>query len=315
MRILVLSDLWLPFPGGAERLMFNLARDVMRRGAEVQVLTGYHAAQLFDGPPVASRAIGVFANRDEGAVHVAEALDLIQPDVVLTHHLYAREFRPELVAHGAPIVQVVLNGERMPEAALAVYISQWVRDQDTTARDTDLLITPPVFDDVVADEHGTHVGFVKPIDHKGVELFYEIAAACPRRQFLVLRGEWQTLELIRPAHNVTFLEPVDDMRDFYRQCRTLLVPSKSEDAGTVAQEATANGLACISSDVQGLTETNGGGIRLPPDDAGSWVRALRQLDSPSYYRKIVGRQQQHLAATNQGARLDTLWARITELAS
>lgn len=315
--ILVLSDLWAPFPGGAERLIFNLARDLHRRGERVHVLTGYGPAQQFDGPPVEVRPLGTGPTRDQGGAEVAAYLEDVQPDVVLTHHYYASQYHPELAAWadaGWPIVQVVLNGQRMPEATLAVYISQWVRAQDPTARDTDLLVTPPVFDDVVAAEHGDAIGFIKPIEHKGVELLYQVAEALPRRRFLVLRGEWQDIELIRTdLPNVEFMEPQDDIRAFYAQCRLLLVPSRSEDAGTVAQEATANGLACISSDVQGLAETNGGGVLLPPDLLDAWVGAIKALDHAVPYARCVARQQAHLAATDQQGRLDTLYARIKEL--
>ncbi|QOR55441.1 MAG: group 1 glycosyl transferase [Phage 71_18] len=310
--ILTLSDLWVPFPGGAERLIFNLARDLMRRGEDVEVLTGYEPALQFDGPHVTAAPIGVFNEREQGAAFVTGFIKAARPDLILTHHLYASQFSRELVATGLPIVHVVLNGPRIPEAALGVYISQWVHDTYDPAPG-DLILTPPVFDDVVADHHGDMVGFIKPIPHKGVELFYEVAAAMPERRFLVLRGEWQDIEVIQPAENIEFMEPVTDMRTFYERCRLVLMPSTSEDAGTVAQEATANGLPCISSDRGGLVQTNGGGIRLDPFDAGLWVDTIEQLDDPELYRHTVERQQAHLAGTGQDDRLAGLHARIKEL--
>lgn len=313
----MLSDLWAPFPGGAERLIFNLARDLHRRGDDVRVLTGYDPAMVFDGPPVEVRPLGCGPDRDQGGAEVAQWLADEQPDVLVTHHYYVSQYHPELAAwaaDGHPIVQVLLNGQRMPEARLVVYISEWVRAQDPTARDTDLLLTPPVFDDVVAATHGDAIGFIKPIPHKGVELLYQLAEQLPRRQFVVLRGEWQDIEVIRPAPNIEFMEPVADIRDFYSRVRLLLVPSTSEDAGTVAQEATANGLPCISSDVDGLVETNGGGVRLPPLALDAWVGAIKALDHPEPYARCVARQQAHLASTDQQGRLDGLYERIKEMA-
>lgn len=315
MKVLVVSDLWQPFPGGAERLMFNLARDLMRRGEDVTVLTGYLEAEQFDGPPVIiNDSIGVFSDRDAGAEIVSRVIAEVSPDVILTHHLYASQFKTEMIGSGVPFVQVVLNGQRIPEAGMAVFISKWVREAGEPLPG-DMLITPPVFDDVVAEIHGDAIGFIKPIEHKGVKLVYEIAAALPDRRFLILRGEWQDLEIIEAHPNVEFMEPVADIRDFYRECRILLVPSLSEDAGTVAQEATVNGLVCISSDRQGLAETNAGGVTLYPGDPVAWVRWIEELDDPMLYASIVDRQVEYLESVGQAARLDEFAARLGAMKS
>lgn len=311
--ILVLSDLWVPFPGGAERLMFNLARDLMRRGEDVHVLTGYEAAREFDGPQFTCLPIGVFDTQAEGWAMVAGFVAAAKPELIVTHHLYAHQFGRQLIELGIPLVHVVLNGQRLPGAALAVYISEWVRER-AEAQPRDLLITPPAFDDVVAAEHGDAIGFVKPIKHKGVELVYDIAALLPHRQFLVLRGEWQDLEDIRALPNVEFMEPVDDIRDFYARCELVLMPSLSEDAGTVAQEAAMNDIPCISSDVDGLAETNGGGLQLTPVDPHEWAAAIeRLLGNVAAYEAVVASQRRHLTSLGHGARLDLFAERIAEL--
>lgn len=311
--ILVLSDLWVPFPGGAERLLFNIARDLHRRGEDVHVLTGYEAAQRFDGPPFT--AVDFTTDRDAGGRILAERIAALRPQVILTHHHYAFRFEPELVTSGVPFVQVVLNGYRIPEAALAVYISQWVKETTGGSQPGDLTLTPPAMDDVVAATHGEAIGFIKPLPHKGVELVYRLARRMPRRPFLILRGEWQDLEVIRPRSNITFMEPVEDIRDFYARCRLILVPSCSEDAGTVAQEATRNGLPCLSTAVGGLAETNAGGILLDGGDVRAWLRAIYAMDSPGRYAAAVRSQAAHLDATDHGATLDVLAERVRELAA
>lgn len=305
VRVLVVSDLWLPFPGGAERLMFNIARHLMRSALDVHVLTGYEAAEQSDGPPVTALPIGVRGDHASGAKMIADAIGSCRPDVLLVHHFYAREFEAELVGTGIPIVQVVENGYRIPSAALAVFISEYVRSQ-ALAQPHDLTITPPAFDDVVSPTHGDAIGFIKPLPHKGAEMFYAIAARMARR-FVVLRGEWRDLEDIRPLPNVEFIDPVRDIRDFYARCRVVLVPSVSEDAGTVAQECALNGIPCISSAVGGLIETNAGGILMPPYQGRlSWQAAIRRLDNPDNYRAVVKRQREHLASVDHAGQLDRL---------
>lgn len=134
--ILCFSDLWPPFPGGAERLMFNIARHLLRRAQSIHTLTGYEAALPLDGPEVTALDIN-------GWDQVAAVIDELEPDVILTHHHYAMKFETELVATGLPIVQVVLNGRRLAGANLAVYISEWVRETVGGALPQDLVITPP----------------------------------------------------------------------------------------------------------------------------------------------------------------------------
>lgn len=311
----MLSDLWQPFPGGAERLMFNLARDLMRRGEDVHVLTGYENAEQLDGPPVSSAPIGVFDTREQGAAIVSAFVAALEPDVIVAHHLYAFQFERELLSFDVPLVHVVLNGKRIEHAALAVYISQWVRDRGNV-RDGDLVITPPVFAaDVQALRHGECIGFIKPIEHKGVELFYAIAEAMPEREFLVLRGEWQDLEDIRALPNVAFMEPVRMISEFYEHVRMVLMPSLSEDAGTVAQECAVNRIPCVSSNVDGLAETNAGGITLNPGlvSLDGWLAAIRVLDYPRVYEGTVERQWEHFCSTQQDAKLYELHSRIVEL--
>lgn len=314
--ILVLSDLWLPFPGGAERLMFNLARHLQRRGEIVVTMTGYHEAQRFDGPPVVQRSIDAEADMKRFLSTLGSASwSGAGVKLILTHHYWAFEYEDAICAAGVPVVQVVLNGRRLRCASLAVYISEYVRSQpDKTPQPGDLTITPPAFSDVVSAEHGDAIGFIKPLPHKGVELVYEIARRMPDRRFVILRGEWQHIEIIERLPNVEFLEPVDDIRDFYRECRLILMPSISEDAGTVAQEAALNGLPCISSDVGGLPETNRGGILLDTRDPRGWVEMIRRLAHREAYNEIVARQHAAMNLVDQQAALDTFADRVHDLA-
>jgi glycosyltransferase involved in cell wall biosynthesis len=292
--------------------MFNVARHLERAGLGVAVLTGYEAAQVYDGPPVVVAPIGP----NDWSI-VGDKVRRYDPDVIVTHHIYARWFADQLAATGRPIVQLVLNGERLPCADHAVYISDHVRRRDPTARPSDVTITPPAFADVVADTHGDAIGFIKPLPHKGVELVAALAYRMRDKRFVVLRGEWQTLENVtrlRRRQNVTLMEPVADIRDFWRLVRLVLIPSVSEDAGTVAQEATLNRVPAIASNVDGLAETAAGGVLLDPYDIAGWEATIRALDDQVAYQRVVDRQLVHLAAYDHVGRLDRLAAHIEWLA-
>ena len=292
MKIFFLSDLWIPFPGGAERFVYNLARELVQRGHEVRVLTSYPHAESSDGIDVVFRNVGVYKERNEGAEVVKEEIARFAPDVLFVHHFFAAQFQQEIETCGIPFVQVVHNGKRMQGASLSIYNSEYTRER-AGARADDITMNPPAYPDCIASEHGDGIGFVKPIPHKGVELVYEIARRLPDRTFHVLRGEWYTIEVIQELHNIVFYQPIPLVRDFYAKCRIMLMPSKSEDAGTIPQESAMNGIPCISTDVMGLKETNAAGIRLP-EDPDMWVEEIKKLDNKEYYDEVVRKQSEHL---------------------
>lgn len=276
-------------------------------------------AYEFDGIKPTWISIGVHCyDNQPGHTHVdgwkdiQGFLDQQKPDVIVTHHFFAREFEKELFGGPIPVVNLMYNANRLERAALTVYISQHVYNT-SGGRPGDMIIMPPAFEDIVAPTHGSFIGFIKPIAHKGIALVYQIAAQMLDRDFLVLRGEWQDIEDIRRGlPNVFFIDPVHDMRTFYEKCRVMLVPSTSEDAGTVPQEAALNGLPCISSGVMGLKETNGGGIVLPYV-VPAWVATIKDLDNPVYYAEIAARQKTHIASLNWPAQFDELSEKIKKL--
>jgi glycosyltransferase involved in cell wall biosynthesis len=300
--------LWTPFPGGAERFVFNISDQMRQRGHSVVVETSYWKARDSDGIKIAFHDIGVRSQSEtrhaDGWSIIAADIRATQPDVILTHHFFAYEFEPELAELRIPIIQVVHNGARMACARLAIFNSEWTRSH-ASAQSHDMTIIPPAFEDVdaVAGSWTSAlpplpapmrkcIGFIKPIEHKGVDFIYRLAEAMPDRKFLILRGEWILIEKIRPLPNVEFMESVLEIRDFYRRCRIMLAPSVHEDAGTIPQEAAVNGLPCISSNVMGLTETNAAGIRLDVGvaEVWNWIEEIRKLDDPAHYAAVAERQ-------------------------
>jgi glycosyltransferase involved in cell wall biosynthesis len=227
------------------------------------------------------------------------------------HQFFASQFAQEARESGIPCVQIVHNGDRHQFVKLAIFNSDYTRKR-SNAEPGDVTLLPPAYPDCIAETHGDKIGFIKPLPHKGVDLVYRLAELLPDRRFLILQGEWYTLEIIRnDLPNVTFLQPVDDIREFYSQCRIILMPSLSEDAGTVPQEAAMNGLPCISSNVGGLPETNPGGILLQPDDASEWVRQIELLDDGEYYAAIAAHQKARLGGFHWQEKID----RISEIIS
>lgn len=315
MKILFLSDLWLPFPGGAEHYIASLAREMAFRGNEVGVLTNYG--------PVKDRRFSILLepclgssepNNKEQRLKILENQILnFKPDCIFVHRFFAEEYGSFLARLNVRLVEVVHQHKHVHQSDLTVYNSEYTKRQNTTERShPNMVILPPVYpEEVVGDTHGDKIGFVKPVEHKGAKMFYLIAESSPRRNFLVLQGEWKCFEDRREKENIEFIGPVAVMSDFYSRCRAVLMPSLSEDAGTIPLECGLVGIPCISSNVMGLPETNAGGIQISrPNYLECWLEEIRKLDGERYYQEACEKQKAHVAQIKWVEKFNELAARI-----
>jgi glycosyltransferase involved in cell wall biosynthesis len=161
-------------------------------------------------------------------------------------------------------------------------------------------VIPPVFRPELyrTARRGKNVVFINPVPEKGVDLALEIAASCPEIPFVFVKG-WPIglRDYLRLTHrisrlqNVRLVERRDDMREIFRECLMLLVPSKwqRETWGRVASEAHFSGIPVIGTKVGGLPEAIGpGGVVIEPGQAAAtWVAAVRRLyhDEEFYQEK------------------------------
>ena len=324
MRILVISDLWCPFPGGAEVYLRNLTLELVKRGHTVKVLTSYEPAQKETEFELQYTSIPVYEQHHKGWDIIWNTIEKFKPQLLITHHFFAGEF-PELLngTLALPTVEVIHSRPRTPNSTIAVFNSHYTANTPGQLRKPqDMVILPMANPVTKADSHGDCIGHIKPIGGKGIMMTYALAKRFPNRKFLILRGEWQAAEtMISNTPNVEYMEPVKDIRDFYKRCRLLLMPSEREEAGTVPFEATLNGLPCISSDVMGLPETNRGGIILPicnrywadgmplhPDieSINRWEEEINKLDDKGYYDSVVARQRDFMASIPYSGLFDEL---------
>jgi glycosyltransferase involved in cell wall biosynthesis len=138
--------------------------------------------------------------------------------------------------------------------------------------------------------------YINPHSRKGVNLAWAIAEAAKGLKFVFQEswrlGEKRCMEIIARAQNlknVEFRAATDRPAEIYRDARVLLAPYGPERP-RVVDEAQANGIPVVASDVPGLDESVGtGGVLIDPEGpVDGWTSVLERLQTDKvYYDELV----------------------------
>ena len=148
--------------------------------------------------------------------------------------------------------------------------------------------------------------YINPHPIKGVDLAWAIAEASQDLKF-VFQESWRLnekrrTEVITRAQNmanVEFRASTDHLAGVYRDARVLLAPYGPERP-RVIDEAQANGIPVVASDVPGLNESVGtGGVVLDPEGSiNAWTSVLERLQTDEvYYNELVDAALKHSKRT------------------
>jgi glycosyltransferase involved in cell wall biosynthesis len=301
MRILFVSDYpHLPdVIGGLQTTTHDLCLAIQTMGAETAVLCGTHEHRPSQDTPARYGAdLGYLVIREPSP---ASALPLVcatwQPDVVVVQSgtALAPMVRAAL-ACDVPCAVYLHNVEThqlagvLPAHPSLLYLA----NSSFTARrwhalfGLECVVVPPVIAAAgyFGESQGADVLFVNPAPIKGVELMFQLAAACPELPFRVheswtLDPTWRAWCLQRADRldNIAWHGPVRDMRQAYGESRVLLMPSIWEESfGRTVIEAQLGGLPVLASNRGALPEVVGaGGMVLDPHaPIHVWAAALRK---------------------------------------
>lgn len=324
MRVLFVSDHpHLPtIKGGLQTSTHDLCLAIAMAGGEAAVLCGRPADQTSCGPSARSdNALGYLCIQ---ATSPCDALPLVaaswQPDaiVVQSGNALARMVLASLDT-GRPTAVYLHNVEihQVGRALIADPLLLYLANSQFTAQRWRALcglhceVIPPVVQagHYLSHDSGNEVLFVNPVPIKGVELMFALAARCPDIGFLVVESwniepTWRDWcrQRAQQLGNITWMEPVDDMRPVYGRSRLLLMPSVWEESfGRTAIEAQLNGLPVLASDRGALPEVVGaaGLVLNPHAPIDHWIAALRHLLAEQAQFGAVARRQGlgHAAAT------------------
>ena len=230
--------------------------------------------------------------------------------VYLVHTTSELPFGPA-AAFESPQIAALLRkaaGIVTPSRYLKDYIARWGKLE---------AINPPIlfygtgpFPNLASFDAGS-VTMVNPCASKGIDIFLELARRMPNVAFAAI-PTWGTTREDRIAleglPNVSLLAPVDDIDEFLKRSRIVLVPSLWAEAfGRISIEAMLRGIPVLASNVGGLPEAKLGidyllPVRpieryedrfdekanpvaiVPQQDIGPWFQALQRLlvDSNHY---------------------------------
>jgi len=133
--------------------------------------------------------------------------------------------------------------------------------------------------------------YINPHPRKGANLAWAIAEAAKGLKF-VFQESWRLnekrrMEVIARAQNlvnVEFRASTDQPAEIYRDARVLLAPYGPERP-RVVDEAQANGIPVVASDVPGLDECVGtGGVLIDPKGPiDAWTSVLERLQNDKVY--------------------------------
>lgn len=125
------------------------------------------------------------------------------------------------------------------------------------------------------------IGMVGPRKkRKGGYTFYELTQALPGEEFIscgLLRPD-DLAEKQAQADNWEHVGWIDDMRDFYKECKVIVVPSERDEAfGRAAAEPMVSGIPVVASELGGLVEVvgNTGELVPPGSGVGAWKVAIQ----------------------------------------
>lgn len=296
MKVAALVHFSMPYRcAGSETVLHELMKAATLAGHETIVWCTHKDSQRnWRGTEPDSELDGVRIKRVRNVIIGQQSVRRWRPDVIVTHHDHSTFAIKTATSVGARSVLCTHNDmdiNKRPLAAgpdLVIHNSEWVAEsllRFGEPKDSMVFHPPLTPDRHKVDQTGDAITLVNMNQHKGADLFYDLAERMPHRQFLGVEGGHGQQVLRRNLPNVTIAEHSPDMKPVWESTRVLLMPSLYESYGLVAVEAGLNGIPTIANPTPGLVENLGkGAIFADRDNPDVWVKYLDLLDSSDYYR-------------------------------
>lgn len=126
--------------------------------------------------------------------------------------------------------------------------------------------------------------------YKNIDFFLKIASAFSSNQdynfkLLCNTGKNRTEEIRKYHPNVSIINGIENITDFYRQSDILLYPSLFEGFGRPVVEAMSYGIPVLASDIEPIREVSDGSCQLiEPNKLDLWVESIMKITQPAQYK-------------------------------
>jgi glycosyltransferase involved in cell wall biosynthesis len=315
-------------------MFHNIAKFMISKGHEVRVLL-YDAKEFdvtqsynFEGvevfPPGQDKSI-LFGWAEIVFTHLGRAAESI---------VFARIFKKPIIFisqnfHHYEVVKHYSNETPDTDYKVWVLYNSHYMAQRLDYKCRSIIVHPPVdwrryeFDGPT----GEYITLINMNLNKGARLFLALCRAMPEKQFLAVKGSYDT-QFLEDIPNLTIWDNSPNMERVYRATRILVIPSAFESWGMVATEAMSNGIPIIYNSTPGLRENVGeSGIELhnlnpdyeekdlkggehpgidPAANLDQWMRAIRKLNTPTVYKKYSNLSRKRSRELDPGPELEQL---------
>lgn len=172
---------------------------------------------------------------------------------------------------------------KYPHAGV-VYNSKFLAD--LKAYPNPSFILHPIIPDLPISE-GECITMINLNPNKGVNIFYEIAAALPNERFIGVKGTYGE-QVYSDLPNVQIIEPTEDIASVLAETKILVCPSEKESYSMVAAEAISAGIPVICTELPGFRENLGNAGIYCKRNAADFVQAIESLSKKRDYIRTRG---------------------------
>nr|WP_201170827.1 glycosyltransferase [Halorhodospira halophila] len=228
---------------------------------------------------------------------IGHTITRFQPDVcILQGGVKASAFIKKLTSLSQPFLYYQHNPQPLDKKALDsshfFIITNSTYTSSFYAADRVLEIIPPIVEPCLykTETDSSHILFVNPAPHKGLDIALDLAHQRLDIPFLFLRQTREQLRSETLPPNVRLCGPYRDTRKAYGRAGLLLAPSQWDETwGRVVSEAQCTGIPALTSDSGGLPEAvSNGGLCVPRHAPYTdWRCALSKIwDNPAQYQQL-----------------------------
>lgn len=179
------------------------------------------------------------------------------------------------------------------------------------------VIYPPIKLDnykVKYNDNG-YIAAVNPRNRdKGADIFFDLVESMPDKEF-ICAGDFRDSSLKQRADglsNLNYLGYCEDMRDFYKKAKVVIVPSRWNEAfGRSAAEPMVSGIPVVVSDRGGLPEVvgNTGEVVTKIESIETWKQAIKKAID-NHDPEAQKERAKMFSAETQADKLDKIISKI-----